>query len=50
MFELLTIHRGMFKTAKTELRMLMAKSKADFYNSKITFPNNYVKWVSIVFN
>ena len=31
----LTIHRGLFITARTEIRILMAKSKSDFYNSKI---------------
>ena len=41
----LTVHRGMFKTAKTELRMLMAKSKADFYNSKITNSKSLFKVV-----
>ena len=30
----LTIHRGMFKTAKTKLRMLMAKSKAECFIAK----------------
>ena len=31
----LTVHRGIFETAKTELRMLMAKSNAEFNDCKI---------------
>jgi len=43
----LTVHRGMFKTAKTEVRVLMAKSKADLYItcSKITNPKSSFKVV-----
>ena len=41
----LTVHCGMFKTAKTELRMLMANSKAEFYNSKITNSKSLFKVV-----
>ena len=41
----LTLHCGMFKTAKTEPLMLMEKSKAEFNNSKIT---NYKSLFKVV--
>ena len=41
----LTVHCGMFKTAMTELRLLMTKSKADFYNSKITNSKSLIQVV-----
>ena len=40
----LTVHHGMFKTAKTELWLV--KSKADIYNSKITNSKSLLKVVA----
>ena len=39
------VHHGTVKMAKTGLRVLMAKSKADFYNSKITNSKSLFKVV-----
>ena len=41
----LTVHNGMFKMTKTELRVLVLKSKAEFYNRKITNSKSLFKVV-----
>ena len=41
----LTVHREMFKMAKTELRILMEKTKSDFYHCKITNSKSLFKVV-----